>query len=144
VLGAVAADSDSPYGDDNLVTDHWVLNDLYYGSYRHSCCENGYSGVAISRRSDGSVVNWVAGAFGEDGDLWYLSNAGTVCWTDTWTDATTSPTTEVVIQKAGRPNDYSSRREVLETGVVLDSLKLEGSTLSWVRDDGTQRKAQVD
>jgi hypothetical protein len=148
VVEAVAADPDPGYEDGDLVTDHWVLSDLYYGAYYDSCCENGYSEVEIQRRSDGRNVNSVSCLIDDHnpcGRPLVASEGGTLCWTDE--TPTTPSTTEVVVQKAGGPPGESTSRwapEVLDTGVVRGSLKLDGSALSWVKDDGTQRTAEVE
>ena len=75
------------------------------------------------------------------GGAWYLSAGGTLCWTEP-----AGSTVRVVTQRLAYPTTVESSPflpEVLDTGVEDKSLKLDGTTLSWVRSDGEQRSATV-
>jgi len=75
------------------------------------------------------------------GGAWYLSARGTLCWTEP-----AGSTVRVVTQRLAYPRTVESSPflpEVLDTGVEDKSLKLDGTTLSWVRSDGEQRSATV-
>jgi len=72
---------------------------------------------------------------------WYLSAGGTLCWTEP-----AGSTFRVVTQRLADPSTVENSPflpEVLDTGVEDKSLKLDGTTLSWVRSDGEQRSATV-
>ena len=75
------------------------------------------------------------------GGAWYLSAGGTLCWTEP-----AGSTFRVVTQRLAYPRTVENSPflpEVLDTGVEDKSLKLDGTTLSWVRSDGEQRSATV-
>ena len=75
------------------------------------------------------------------GGAWYLSAGGTLCWTEP-----AGSTFRVVTQRMVYPRTVENSPflpEVLDTGVEDKSLKLDGTTLSWVRSDGEQRSATV-
>ena len=75
------------------------------------------------------------------GGAWYLSAGGTLCWTEP-----AGSTFRVVTQRLAYPLTVENSPflpEVLDTGVEDKSLKLDGTTLSWVRSDGEQRSATV-
>ena len=76
----------------------------------------------------------------EAGGAWYLSAGGTLCWTEP-----AGSTFRVVTQRLAYPRTVEKPflPEVLDTGVEDKSLKLDGTTLSWVRSDGEQRSATV-
>ena len=75
------------------------------------------------------------------GGAWYLSAGGTLCWTEP-----AGSTFRVVARRLAYPRTVENSPfllEVLDTGVEDKSLKLDGTTLSWVRSDGEQRSATV-
>jgi hypothetical protein len=75
------------------------------------------------------------------GGAWYLSAGGTLCWTEP-----AGSKLRVVTQRLAYPRTVENSPflpEVLDTGVEDKSLKLDGTTLSWVRSDGEQRSATV-
>ena len=77
----------------------------------------------------------------EAGGASYLSAGGTLCWTEP-----AGSTFRVVTQRLAYPRTVEHSPflpEVLDTGVEDKSLKLDGTTLSWVRSDGEQRSATV-
>ena len=75
------------------------------------------------------------------GGAWYLSAGGTLCWTEP-----AGSTFRVVARRLAYPRTVENSPfllEVLDTSVEDKSLKLDGTTLSWVRSDGEQRSATV-
>ena len=75
------------------------------------------------------------------GGAWYLSAGGTLCWTEP-----AGSTFRVVARRLAYPRTVENSPflpEVLDTGVEDKSLKIDGTTLSWVRSDGEQRSATV-
>src|SRR3954454_7729534 len=116
----------------------WVISGPYYAFEEDFCCENGFVRVNVAQLADAKKVTsldcrgqFTPEAFNPCEHAWYLGESGSLAWSDTISSK--PQTTRVVIQSvAGKP-------QVVDTDVVVKSLELAGTTLSWTRSDGELR-----
>ena len=144
IVEVAAANAVDEFGSGYTITSDWTIAGRFFGVLFNECCENGVVFIEAGRLADGEVVNGVGcydDEFNPCAGIFFLSPSGPLVWSS---KSGQPAVTRVAMRTTAEwKPDGSGTPDVLDTDVVVDSLKLDGTHLSWRKPNGETRSAEI-